>query len=276
MVTFIRGEQNRHRLRVDRPDQPVAIRSSGTKTAGVLPQRAPPSCRASESRGANPREGEERSGPHERANQCGTFGWLSVYSQKLVAGTRPRKSGLNHPRQYRALDIADVGDRPGAEGGRRRKTPPHHRQLSLAIPPSADDGRELVGKDVRQGRQIAGPVVHDPEGATQLLGSPCQRVRDCTSLAPRNGSRRSLAGRDIAARDPCVESELARAALVAGFAKVRDSKKSVPGRDLKTQLLVRLPLASCISGSDRFPLARCHAEGKHGQRGRTRQSTTSL
>lgn len=37
--------------------------------------------------------------PSFSGNQCGIFGWLSVYSQNDVAGTRQRKPGLSQPRQ---------------------------------------------------------------------------------------------------------------------------------------------------------------------------------
>src|SRR5687768_5854456 len=35
-----------------------------------------------------------------RANQCGTFGLVSVHSQNDVAGTRQRNSGFSQLRQY--------------------------------------------------------------------------------------------------------------------------------------------------------------------------------
>jgi hypothetical protein len=52
------------------------------------------------------------------ANQCGTFGVLSVYSQNEVAGTRQRHSGFSHPRQYGEATLRTfVTGRPPMFGG---------------------------------------------------------------------------------------------------------------------------------------------------------------
>src|ERR1700691_2172470 len=59
----------------------------------------------------------------------------------------------------RALQVADVRDRLGAKLKRCRHAPARHDELASAICPDANDRRELIGKDTRKQRQIAGAIV---------------------------------------------------------------------------------------------------------------------
>ena len=61
-----------------------------------------------------------------------------------------------------AVQVTDIGDRPGAEIGWRGHAPPHHGQLARAVTGDMDHRRHLVGKDAGQRRQVAERVLHRP------------------------------------------------------------------------------------------------------------------
>jgi hypothetical protein len=78
------------------------------------------------------------------ANQCVTFGRLSVHSQNDVAGT---PFGLEPSAPIGRLRIAYVGDRRGAKIWRWREAPAHHGKLALPVRRGADNGRHCVRVD---------------------------------------------------------------------------------------------------------------------------------
>ena len=131
-------------------------------------------------------------------------GFVSSYSQELVAGMRQRFLAESRPRQrgLETLRTFVTGWPPNCGGP---GMPQRHDQFALTIRAIAHDRRKLVGEDPGECREVAGSVVGNAEqGADGGLpfGSGVQVTHVGHPLASIMGLPSIIADRDAQPHEP--------------------------------------------------------------------------
>jgi hypothetical protein len=76
----------------------------------------------------------------------------------------------------RAAEVANVGDRRAAKLRWPRHAPTRHNKLALAISSIANDRSHLVGKDGREQRQVASPIIGRAEAVSDRGLTFCEAI----------------------------------------------------------------------------------------------------
>ena len=160
---FRRRQDDRHGLRVDRRDDRVGLcRQEAEQLVLAVNGRALRPAHAMPGR-PEAGEGEERPiliqrEPDRRLARLG----VGIFAKRCRRDDAAAPLAEPSP-PVRAFHVADVRYRRAAELRRPGHSPARHDELALAVGANANDRGQLVGKDRRQRRQVAGAIVFDGE-----------------------------------------------------------------------------------------------------------------